>query len=162
MFVSSVRFSLLPHQQDDKSHAVAVHPLLGQDISEQEGANVSSGAHEIQIKQQDERHERKDAGCLSDVLVVTLDHVKHETWSAKYNGSEVARGRAAEYEACRALKDMGLSGIVEFWHTGSDFPSMRMDVEYGSRHTITETPISGPRVVKWEPFKDIPFKRSGN
>jgi hypothetical protein len=63
----------------------------------------------------------------------------------------VDSSRYPEFDACRALLALGLTGKVEVWRHGAAFPAMRIDIERGARLTISETEDHGPRLVRWRP-----------
>jgi hypothetical protein len=63
----------------------------------------------------------------------------------------VDNSRYPEFDACRALLALGLTGKVEVWRQRAAFPAMRIDIERGARLTISETEDHGPRMVRWRP-----------
>jgi hypothetical protein len=63
----------------------------------------------------------------------------------------VGSSRNPEFDACRALLALGLTGKVEVLRPGSAFPAMRIDIECGARLTIIETERLGPRQSRWRP-----------
>jgi hypothetical protein len=63
----------------------------------------------------------------------------------------VDSSRYPEFDACRALLALGLTGKVEVWRPGAAFPAMRIDIERGARLTVSETEDHGPRMVRCRP-----------
>lgn len=61
--------------------------------------------------------------------------------------------RSPEFDACRTLKARGIVGTLEVWPAGATFASMRVDIERGAELTICENARLGPRVRKYEPFR---------
>ncbi len=57
------------------------------------------------------------------------------------------------FAACRALKDRGLTGAVQFWRPGKAAPDFVIrDLASGAGLTVTENTRTGPRIAKWQPM----------
>jgi len=70
-----------------------------------------------------------------------------------FNGEVIASGVSPEFAACRELKDRGCTGMVYFRREGDGHPlwDMRMSIEWGASHTVSETDRQGVRFSKWTP-----------
>jgi hypothetical protein len=75
-----------------------------------------------------------------------------QRYRATYTGGVlVESSRNPEFDACRALRALGLTGRVDVWRPGAAFPAMSIDIERGARLTISETDDHGPRLTRWHP-----------
>jgi hypothetical protein len=54
-----------------------------------------------------------------------------------------------EFEASRALLELGYRGRLEVWRFGVGFPSMILDIERAAKFTIEETDAAGPRLRRY-------------
>lgn len=69
------------------------------------------------------------------------------------NGSAlIESSRSPEFDACRALLAEGVTGRLEVWRPGKSSPDMVLDIERGSRSTVSEASKDGPVFRKWQPF----------
>jgi hypothetical protein len=59
--------------------------------------------------------------------------------------------RVPEFDACRALVELGISGRLEVWHKGASFAAMRLDIDSCAGWTAEESDRIGPRLARWEP-----------
>ena len=51
-------------------------------------------------------------------------------------------------DACRVLKERGLSGMIGFRHTDGMI-GMVMSIDWGAAHTVEERATGSPRFAKW-------------
>ena len=70
---------------------------------------------------------------------------------AVFNGEVIASSTSPHFPACRELKDRGFDGMVYFRREGKPFWDLRMTVEWGATHTVSETNRQGLRFDKWVP-----------
>jgi hypothetical protein len=76
-----------------------------------------------------------------------------QRYRVSYLGSIIIESsRNPEFDACRALLALGITGTLQVWRPGRTKADMRLDVERGAKLTIRETDEHGPRLVRWEPF----------
>jgi hypothetical protein len=68
-----------------------------------------------------------------------------------FNGEVIASGVSPEFPACRELKDRGYNGMVYFRREGRETWDLRMPLEWGATHTVSETDRQGLRFSKWQP-----------
>src|SRR5262245_24173974 len=61
----------------------------------------------------------------------------------------VASTRNPEFDACRALLEMGATGRVEMWGHGASFPVMQVDIVKGAGLTVEDSDRVGPRFARW-------------
>lgn len=67
-------------------------------------------------------------------------------------GDEViASGTSPECAACRVLKNRGITGTALFWRVGKAHADLRMGIDWGAAHYVSETAKTGIRFAKWEP-----------
>jgi hypothetical protein len=59
--------------------------------------------------------------------------------------------RNPEFDACRALLEMGAAGQLEIWRPNSRFPAMRIDIVKGAGLTVEDSDRVGPRFARWRP-----------
>ena len=59
--------------------------------------------------------------------------------------------RNPEFDACRALLALGITGPLESWHKDAHFAAMFLDIEKGARLTVQESEHIGPRFISWSP-----------
>jgi hypothetical protein len=73
-----------------------------------------------------------------------------------FNGKRLlTNSRDPEFEACRALRDQGVTGkLVARWE-GSAHDAMTLDIERGAGLTTEEGPQVGPHIRKWRPFVKV-------
>ena len=72
-----------------------------------------------------------------------------------YNGAILIEDtRNPEYDACRVLLAMGITGRLQTWRQGSQAPCLRLDIENGAKVTIEEGQRAGPRLRRWEAHPD--------
>ena len=57
-----------------------------------------------------------------------------------------------EYDACRALLAIGVTGRAEFWRPSATYPSSSIDIVRGAQWTIKENEHHGPIIVRYDPF----------
>ena len=99
-----------------------------------------------------------DDGTTSpEVYRITINRVgagaRGELWRVEHAGIElIASTREPFFDACRALAALGITGMVEMWHAGAAFPSMRGDITRCATLTVLESAKSGPRLGRWQPF----------
>jgi hypothetical protein len=72
----------------------------------------------------------------------------------------LSASRDPEFEACRALLDLGFRGRLEVWRFGSNFPSMILDIERAAKLMVEETDTVGPRLRRYHCRPDIVRVRS--
>jgi hypothetical protein len=89
-------------------------------------------------------------------------------YRATYAGDVLIESRrAVEFDACRALLAMGITGKLQVWRRGATFPAMTLDIEKAAGLTVVETETEGPRFTRWRPFSgdrvaDAPPSRAGS
>jgi hypothetical protein len=59
-----------------------------------------------------------------------------------------------EFDTCRLLLDNGITGKVEVWRRGADFPSMRINIAKGARLITEDGDRIGPIFARWQPRSD--------
>jgi hypothetical protein len=73
-----------------------------------------------------------------------------ERYEISFEGEIIAAGTSPEFAACRILQDRGLKGTVWFCRNPPYDCSMKMSIDWGARHTVSETD-RGIRFAKWAP-----------
>jgi hypothetical protein len=76
---------------------------------------------------------------------------KGRIYEVAFNGEAIASGVSPEFAACRVLKDRGFTGTAYFHRPGKATHDMRMGIEWGASHTVTEPDRGTVRFVKWAP-----------
>ena len=72
-----------------------------------------------------------------------------------YNGAILIEDtRNPEYEACRMLLAMDITGRLETWRPDRQAPCLRLDIEKGARVTVQEGQRVGPRLKRWVAHPD--------
>ena len=102
-------------------------------------------------------------------------HSRGAWYRVAYNGAVlIERCRDPEFDACRKLKAMGVTGTLRTRHKGSSIDSVVLNIAKGSGSRTQETETVGPRIVKWKPFylsgatddetedSDLPRTRAGH
>jgi len=91
----------------------------------------------------------------NEIKVTLVRHDRPGTrgykYDAIYKGEVIACSRVAEFSACRALKEMGLSGRVGFYRPDRDYCCMRMTIEGGSKLTVFEPDKGNLSFQKYKP-----------
>ena len=60
-----------------------------------------------------------------------------------------------EFEACRALVALGITGRLEVWRSDKPYPRLIFpDIEEGARWTVVENDKEGPVIKRWKPFPE--------
>ena len=62
--------------------------------------------------------------------------------------------RNPEYDACRVLLAMGITGEVQTWRQDRQEPCLRLDIERGANLTVEEGQRVGPRLRRWVAHPD--------
>jgi hypothetical protein len=62
--------------------------------------------------------------------------------------------RNPEYDACRVLLAMGITGKLEAWRKNRQAPCLRLDIESGANVTVEEGQRVGPRLRRWVAHPD--------
>ena len=62
--------------------------------------------------------------------------------------------RNPEYDACRVLLAMGITGMLETGRQGSLAPCLRLDIARGANLTVEEGQRVGPRLRRWVAHPD--------
>ena len=76
-----------------------------------------------------------------------------DNWRVTHDGLElIASTRKPFFDSCREFRTLGVTGVLEMWHAGSDFAAMRGDIERCSRLTVLENAKISPRFVRWAAF----------
>lgn len=71
-----------------------------------------------------------------------------------YQGEVLVTSHDPGGNACRALQELGVKGVVRFWREGKDFWDYKYSsVEKGARVRVQENNRYGPRVLRWQPFE---------
>ena len=74
-------------------------------------------------------------------------------WDAFWGPKKIASGKTDPgFAACRTLEPRGVSGFIEIWHRGAEYPSMLIDITKGAKLTVADGGAAGTRFVKWRPF----------
>jgi hypothetical protein len=76
---------------------------------------------------------------------------KGERYDVLLSDEVIASGSSPECAACRVLMDRGITGNARFWWPGKAHWSLRMGINWGAAHYVSETARSGPRFAKWAP-----------
>ena len=72
-----------------------------------------------------------------------------------YNGAILIEDtRNPEYDACRMLLAIGITGRLQTWCQGSQAPCLRLDIESAANLTIEEGQRAGPRLRRWVAHPD--------
>ena len=83
---------------------------------------------------------------------VALGH-RGERYRVTYEGRVLLEAvREPLFDACRALKALGVAGRLEMWRLGKGHYDAAVDIERGARWTVAETAESGPVISPWRPF----------
>ncbi len=111
----------------------------------------------IEVEHVHQRAEPGVAGSTShriDIEPTSLGN-RGQRYRATYAGSVlIETSLNPEFDACRALLAMGITGSMEVWRPGATFPTMTLDIERGAGLTVSETDANGLRIVRWQPFSD--------
>ena len=67
----------------------------------------------------------------------------------------IESSRVPEFDACRALLALGITGKLEMWRPGKEWPDMQLDIEQGARLTVIETEDGGSPLRAWRPFVEV-------
>ena len=87
-----------------------------------------------------------------DIEPISLGDRGHRYRVIYAGGVLIGHTRNPEYDACRALLAMSITGRLEIWRTGAPFPASAIDIERGARWTILETERESPRIARWRPL----------
>ena len=87
-----------------------------------------------------------------DIEPISLGDRGHRYCVIYAGGVLIGNTRNPEYDACRVLLAMGITGRLEIWHPGVAYPASAIDIERGARWTILETERESPRIVRWRSF----------
>jgi hypothetical protein len=75
-----------------------------------------------------------------------------QRYRVTYLGNVIVEStRNPEFDACRALLTMGVTGRLEVWRIGSSAPDARLDIERGAKLTTEEGDRQTLRIVRWKP-----------
>jgi hypothetical protein len=86
------------------------------------------------------------------VEVVGLGERGHRYRVTYGGGVLIASCRVPEFDACRALLALGITGKLEMWRPGKEWPDMQLDIEAGAKLTVIENENEGPRFGLWRSF----------
>jgi|RhiMetdeSRZDD1v2_1073273.scaffolds.fasta_scaffold358681_2 hypothetical protein len=67
----------------------------------------------------------------------------------------VARSRAPEFDAARALLAQGVTGRLETWWVSATYPAMVLDIEKAAGLTVEESATVSPVIRKWKPRDEL-------
>src|SRR5688572_19745577 len=74
-------------------------------------------------------------------------------YSVRHAGQVLLReARVPVFDACRALKAMGVRGRLEVWRPGKPTWDMAVDIERGDGLTVEESDTVSVRIVPYVPF----------
>src|SRR5262245_60162973 len=77
-----------------------------------------------------------------------------QRYRVHYEGAVLIKSsRNPEFDACRELLALGITGRVEVWHKGASGP-MRIDIAKGARLTVEDGDLEGLRFVRWRKRAD--------
>lgn len=75
-------------------------------------------------------------------------------YAVSYLGEQIVEASVVPLlDACRVLKDMGLTGPVEMWGM-QPYPRMRTTVEAGAKLTVAEGQRTSPRLVPYREWAE--------
>jgi hypothetical protein len=60
--------------------------------------------------------------------------------------------RNPEFDACRALLALGITGRLEVWRPGKAHHDLQLDIAKGAGLTVRETEEEGPYIARWRPY----------
>lgn len=76
-----------------------------------------------------------------------------EQYRVTHAGIElIAKTHNPFFDSSRALNDIGVTGILEMWHVGATYPSLRGDIQRCAKLTVIENGKIGPKIGYWQPF----------
>ena len=91
-----------------------------------------------------------------------------QLYGVHYDGNVlIADTRNPEFDACRRLLSLGITGMLETWRPDQPDPSMRMDIAKAAKLSMIDNGRDGPRFAKWAPIAEGAFgnavsRRSGS
>ena len=71
------------------------------------------------------------------------------------DGTLIEGSRVPALDACRALLALGITGKLEVWRPGKEWPDMQLDIERGAQLTVEESDRQAPRFVRWRAREDL-------
>ena len=94
---------------------------------------------------------------MPDVVITPTSQGKRgPRYQVAYLGSPLIESTLnPEFDACRALLALGITGKLTVWRRGGSTPCMTLDIEQGADLTVAETDGDGPRLVRWRPFAAV-------
>jgi hypothetical protein len=88
-------------------------------------------------------------------LVATPHHtIRGQRYDVYLNGSLLLQSQNPEFDACRALQKLGYSGSVAFRRPNRDQIDMKMTIDWGAKHTVSEQDRGHPRIVQCREMPD--------
>ena len=87
---------------------------------------------------------------------VDIQLTHHTSTGARYRvtylgATLVESARDPEFEACRVLLAMGITGTLVTYNPGGSVSRMRVDIEHGAKLTTVEKAKDGPRLARYRP-----------
>jgi hypothetical protein len=91
------------------------------------------------------------------ILQPTHRTPKKQFYKATLNGRVlVAKSSDPEFEACRAMQALGLSGPVEFYRPGIPYPGLIVrDLDKAAKLRVVEGESVTPAIKKWRSLDEV-------
>ena len=91
------------------------------------------------------------------ILQPTRRTPKKQFYTAAFNGKViVSKSSDPEFDACRAMHALGLSGSVEFYRPGVPYPGLIVrDLDKAAKLRAVESESMAPAFKKWRAVADI-------
>ena len=82
-------------------------------------------------------------------------------YSVIYKGAILIEDtRNPEYDACRVLLAMGITGKLETWRKDSPYPGLLLDIRKGAARTVEDGRRVGPRFRPWSSHPEMPDQKA--
>ncbi len=92
---------------------------------------------------------------MSEQLIV-MHALGRGRFRVEWNGDALLQSSGdPEFEACRALNALGISGTLRTRHAGAAHDAMRVNIEIGAGLAAVEGTRRGPRIVRYVPFGGV-------
>ena len=91
------------------------------------------------------------------ILQPTHRTPKKQFYKATFNGRVIVpKSSDPEFDACRAMQALGLSGRVEFYRPGVPYPGLIIrDLDKAAGLRVVEGEGMAPAVKKWRPLDEV-------
>lgn len=92
---------------------------------------------------------------------VTIEHIGKGRYRVHHDGRILIEAtRQPEFDACRALLALGITGRLETWRRNLPYRCTRLDIERAAKRTVIENANEGPRFAKWAPFVEVDVRNA--